>query len=78
MVQPVSHPVAHTDPEVAWVGVAEAEAKEQGLNYKKAVFPWMACGHSLCRGRDEGLTKLIADKETGQILRAGIVGRVVI
>jgi len=68
--------VAYTDPEVAWVGVTENEAKEQGLNFKKAVFPWMACGRSLCQGRDEGLTKIIADKETGRILGAGIVGRV--
>lgn len=67
--------VAYTDPEVAWVGITEAEAKAQGLSFKKAVFPWMACGRSLCQGRDEGITKLIADKDTGQILGAGIVGR---
>lgn len=67
--------VAYTDPEVAWVGLTENEAKEQGVDYKKAVFPWMACGRSLCQGRDEGLTKILADKTTGRILGAGIVGR---
>lgn len=68
--------VAYTDPEVAWVGVTEQEAKAQGLNYKVAVFPWMACGRSLCQGRSEGKTKLIADKDTGVILGAAIVGKV--
>jgi dihydrolipoamide dehydrogenase len=68
--------VSYTDPEVAWVGVTEQEAKAQGLNYKVAVFPWMACGRSLCQGRSEGKTKIIADKETGVILGAAIVGKV--
>lgn len=67
--------VAYTDPEVAWVGVTENEARELGLNYKKAVFPWMACGRSLCQGRDEGLTKIIAEKDSGRVLGAAIVGR---
>ncbi len=66
--------VAYTDPEVAWVGVSEKEAKEQGLNYEAATFPWMASGRALSMGRDEGMTKLIFDKETHAVLGAGIVG----
>lgn len=68
--------VAYTDPEVASVGITETEAKAQGINYKKAVFPWMACGRALCTGRDEGLTKIIADADTGRLLGGAIVGRV--
>ncbi|MEE3003631.1 MAG: dihydrolipoyl dehydrogenase [Pseudomonadota bacterium] len=68
--------VAYTDPEVAWVGLTENEAKEQGLDYKKSIFPWMACGRALCQARDEGLTKIIAERKTGRILGAAIVGRV--
>jgi dihydrolipoamide dehydrogenase len=68
--------VAYTDPEVSWVGVTEQEAKDQGLDYKVAVFPWMACGRSLCQGRSEGKTKIIADKKTGVILGAAIVGKI--
>lgn len=67
--------VAYTDPEVAWVGVTETEAKEQGLPVEKAVFPWMASGRSLCFGRREGLTKLLVNTETHQVVGAGIVGR---
>ncbi len=66
--------VAYTDPEVAWVGVTEAEAKQQGLNYGKGVFPWAASGRSLSLGRNEGLTKLIFDKETRRVIGAGITG----
>lgn len=66
--------VAYTDPEVAWVGVTEREAKEKGLNYGKGVFPWMASGRSLSMGRDEGLTQLIFDETTHRIIGAGIVG----
>ncbi len=66
--------VAYTDPEVAWVGVTENEAKANNLNYDKGIFPWMASGRSLSLGRDEGLTKLIFDKNTHRILGAGIVG----
>lgn len=66
--------VAYTDPEIAWVGVTEAEAKAQGLNYGKGVFPWAASGRSLSIGRDEGLTKLLFDEETHRIIGAGIVG----
>ena len=66
--------VAYTDPEVAWVGLTETEAKEQGVDYGKAQFPWAASGRSLAMGRDEGLTKLLFDKSTNRLLGAGIVG----
>jgi dihydrolipoamide dehydrogenase len=66
--------VAYTDPEVAWMGLSEAEAKEQGIDYVKGAFPWAASGRSLSLGRDEGLTKALFDKETGRIIGAGIVG----
>jgi dihydrolipoamide dehydrogenase len=66
--------VAYTDPEIAWMGITEAEAKEQKLDYVKGAFPWAASGRSLSIGRDEGLTKALFDKETGRILGAGIVG----
>lgn len=66
--------VAYTDPEVAWMGLTEIEAKAQGIAYEKAAFPWAASGRSLSNGRKEGLTKLITDKATKQILGAGIVG----
>lgn len=66
--------VAYTDPEVAWAGVTETEAKEKGINYGKGVFPWAASGRSLGQGRDEGLTKLIFEKESHRIIGAGIVG----
>lgn len=66
--------VAYTDPEVAWVGVTEAEAKEQGLNYGKGVFPWMANGRSLAMGRNEGVTKLLFDEDSKRVIGAGITG----
>ena len=66
--------VAYTDPEVAWVGVTEAEAKRQGLNYGKGVFPWAAGGRSLSLGRNEGLTKLLFDEPTRRVIGAGITG----
>ncbi len=66
--------VAYTDPEVAWVGTTEAEAKAAGVKYGKAVFPWAASGRSLCIGRDEGLTKLLFDEATERIIGCGIVG----
>ena len=66
--------VAYTDPEVAWAGVTETEAKANGVNYGKGTFPWAASGRSLSQGRNEGLTKLLFDKETGRIIGAGIVG----
>ncbi len=66
--------VAYTDPEVAWFGLSEVEAKAQGISYAKSLFPWAASGRSLSLGRDEGLTKLISDKQSGRILGAAIVG----
>ncbi len=66
--------VAYTDPEVAWMGLTETEAKAQGIAYEKASFPWAASGRALSIGRDEGLTKLIVEKDTHRILGAGIVG----
>ncbi|MBS0397907.1 MAG: dihydrolipoyl dehydrogenase [Proteobacteria bacterium] len=66
--------VAYTDPEIAWVGLTETQAKEQGLDVGKAVFPWAASGRSLAINRDEGLTKLLFDNSTRRLLGAGIVG----
>ncbi len=66
--------VAYTDPEVAWMGLTETEAKKQGIAYEKASFPWAASGRALSIGRDEGLTKLLYDKASKRILGAGIVG----
>ncbi len=66
--------IAYTDPEVAWVGVTEDQAKAQGLNYDKGVFPWLASGRSLGLGREEGITKLIFDKESHRLLGAAFVG----
>ncbi len=66
--------VAYTDPEVAWTGVTESEAKEQGLEFDKATFPWAASGRSLGMGRNEGLTKLLFEKASGRLIGAGIVG----
>ena len=66
--------VAYTDPEVAWTGVTESDAKQQGLDFDKATFPWAASGRSLGMGRNEGLTKLLFDKASGRLIGAGIVG----
>lgn len=66
--------VAYTDPEVAWVGVTEAEAKQQGLKYGKGQFPWAASGRSLGLNRDEGMTKLLFDEQSHRVIGAGIVG----
>lgn len=66
--------VAYTDPEVAWVGLTETEAKERGIAYETGKFPWAASGRSLALGRDEGMTKLLFDPETHRLLGAGIVG----
>lgn len=66
--------VAYTDPEVAWVGLTETEARENDVSYEKAVFPWAASGRSLALGRSEGLTKLLFDPATERLLGAGIVG----
>ncbi len=66
--------VCYTDPEIAWVGITEAQAIDQGINYGKGVFPWAASGRSLSMGRSEGLTKLIFDNDTHRILGAALVG----
>ncbi|MDO9104108.1 MAG: dihydrolipoyl dehydrogenase [Methylovulum sp.] len=66
--------VAYTDPEIAWMGLTENQAKQQGTEYDKAVFPWAASGRSLSMGRKEGLTKILCEKATGRILGAGMVG----
>jgi dihydrolipoyl dehydrogenase len=66
--------VAYTDPEIAWAGLTETEAKERGVQYGKGVFPWAASGRSLALNRDDGFTKLLFDPETHRILGAGIVG----
>ena len=66
--------VAYTDPEVAWVGITEEEAKKTGINYGKGVFPWAASGRAIANGRDEGFTKLIFDLDTKLIIGGAIVG----
>ena len=66
--------VAYTDPEIAWMGLTEIEAKNQGIDYEKASFPWAASGRAIAMGRDEGMTKLLFDKNTRRLLGAGIVG----
>ncbi len=66
--------VAYTDPEIAWMGLTETEAKAQNVDYVKGAFPWAASGRSLSLGRDEGLTKALFDKESGKLIGAGIVG----
>ena len=66
--------VAYTDPEVAWMGLTETEAREGGIEYEKGVFPWSASGRSLSLGRDDGMTKLLFEPGTRRLLGAGIVG----
>jgi len=66
--------VAYTDPEVAWVGLTEDEAKKQGIKIDKGVFPWAASGRAIANGRDEGFTKLLFDAGTHRVLGGGIVG----
>ena len=66
--------VAYTDPEIAWMGLTEIEAKKQGIDYEKASLPWAASGRAIAMGRDEGMTKLLFDKNTRRLLGAGIVG----
>ena len=66
--------VAYTDPEIAWVGLTETEAKKKGIAYEKAQFPWAASGRALSIGRDEGFTKLLFDPATSRVLGGGIVG----
>ena len=66
--------VAYTDPEVAWVGITEDEAKAKGIKVEKGLFPWAASGRATANGRDEGFTKLLFDAETHRIVGGGIVG----
>jgi dihydrolipoamide dehydrogenase len=66
--------VAYTDPEVAWVGITETEAKARGIEFTKGMFPWAASGRSLALNRDDGFTKLLFDKQTHRIIGGGIVG----
>jgi dihydrolipoamide dehydrogenase len=66
--------VAYTDPEVAWVGLTETEAKKNGTAYKKGQFPWAASGRSLALGRDEGFSKLLFDPVSHRVLGGGMVG----
>ncbi|MER2514308.1 MAG: dihydrolipoyl dehydrogenase [Nitrosomonas ureae] len=66
--------VAYTDPEIAWMGLTEKEAIQQGIDYEKASFPWAASGRAISIAREEGLTQLLLDKNTRRILGAGITG----
>ncbi len=66
--------VAYTDPEVAWMGLTETQAQAQGVAYDKAVFPWATSGRALATGRDEGMTKLLFDRDSRRIIGAGMVG----
>jgi dihydrolipoamide dehydrogenase len=66
--------VAYTDPEIAWVGLTEEEAKKQGVAVGVAKFPWAASGRAIANARDEGFTKLIFDAETHRVVGGGIVG----
>jgi dihydrolipoamide dehydrogenase len=66
--------VAYTDPEIAWMGVTETEAKAKGITYEKASFPWAASGRALAMGRDDGVTKLLWDPTSKRIIGASIVG----
>jgi dihydrolipoamide dehydrogenase len=66
--------VAYTDPEIAWVGLTETEAKAKNIPVKKGSFPWVANGRSLSLGRDEGFTKILFDPETHRVVGGGIVG----
>ncbi len=66
--------VAYTDPEVAWVGITETDAKRDGIPYEKTRIPWAASGRALALGRSEGFTKLLFDKSNGRVIGAGMVG----
>ncbi len=66
--------IAYTEPEVAWVGLTEKEAKEQGVNYEKAVFPWAASGRAIASDCSDGMTKLIFDKDTHRVIGGAVVG----
>lgn len=66
--------VAYTDPEIAWVGLTEKEAKEKGISVETAVFPWAASGRAIASGRTEGMTKMIFEKDSGRVVGGAIVG----
>jgi dihydrolipoamide dehydrogenase len=66
--------VAYTDPEIAWAGMTENEAKAAGIKYGKGTFPWAASGRSLCLARDEGITKLLFEEGTDRIIGCGMIG----
>jgi dihydrolipoamide dehydrogenase len=66
--------VAYTDPEIAWVGITEDEAKAKGVAIQKGLFPWIASGRAIANGRDEGFTKLLFDAATHRVVGGGIVG----
>src|SRR4029079_9683293 len=66
--------VAYTDPEIAWVGLTEDEAKKSGTKVGTAKFPWVASGGAIANGRDEGFTKLLFDAETHRVVGGAIVG----
>ena len=66
--------IAYTEPEMAWVGLTEKEAKEQGIIYEKSVFPWSASGRAIASDCAEGLTKLIFDKQTNRVIGGAVVG----
>ncbi len=73
--EPMTIPsVAYTDPEIAWMGLTETQAKAQGIAYEKGSFPWAASGRALSVAREEGMTKVLLDPKTRRILGAGIVG----
>ncbi len=73
--EPMTIPsVAYTDPEIAWMGLTETQAKAQGIAYEKGAFPWAASGRALSVAREEGMTKVLLDPKTRRILGAGIVG----
>jgi dihydrolipoamide dehydrogenase len=66
--------VAYTDPEVAWTGLTETQAKAEGIEVETGVFPWAASGRALSVGRSDGTTKLVVEPGTNRVLGAGIVG----
>lgn len=66
--------VAYTEPEIAWVGYTEKEAKEEGVNYEAATFPWAASGRAIASAATDGLTKLLFDKDTGRVIGGAIIG----
>ncbi|MBT8116076.1 MAG: dihydrolipoyl dehydrogenase, partial [Arenicella sp.] len=66
--------VAYTDPEIAWVGLTETQAKSDGIEYEKGVFPWAASGRAIGNDRTEGKTKLLFDPTTHRVLGGGVVG----